>query len=117
MTSNIASANAQTLQQLAFATARARVACNHFRSEEAFLSQIRSQDDAIAEIIRLLKERYDSHRSKRYSIAEKFRQHTEWLQNFSGVMDIFTQALGSIAMSVWAPVKFVLQASHHRCSN
>jgi hypothetical protein len=61
-------------------------------------------------MVKALKSKYDSHRRrKRFALAQKFEQYTQWLQNFSGVVDVVVQTQAGIGCPIWAPVKFVLQ--------
>lgn len=110
MASGIFSADTQSLQQQAFANARA--AFERLKDEGVLSSQLQTQGDPVAEIVKVLEEKYVAHRgTKRQRILQRFYQYTQWLRNFSGTVDSFAQAQGGIAL-VWAPMKFVLEASY-----
>lgn len=82
----------KTLQQLAIQRARATLV--EFQKEDALFKQVQGQGDAIDGMLKILKEKYNLHRSKRRTRVEKFDQYTQWLKNFSGIVDILVQVEG-----------------------
>ena len=108
MSSNQLTDSSSSIQQQAIEKARLVLADVPF--EDALFRQCASQADAVVDMVKALKSKYDSHRRrKRFALAQKFEQYTQWLQNFSRVVDVVVQTQAGIGCPIWAPVKFALQ--------
>ena len=100
--------NSTLLQRQAIENARSAFA-RLPNGDEAFRRCV-SQEDTVAEIVKKITQSYQSHRDKRsVRLLQRLQQHTLWLQNFSGVVDVAVQTHAGIGCPLWAPVKFVLQ--------
>ena len=109
MSTSSTEAESQSLQQKA--VERVRSALGNLKDEDALFTQAQNQPDAVSEILKTLKQKYDGQHSKRRTntIVRKFEQYTQWLQNFSEIVDTLAQTQAGIACPIWAPIKFVLQ--------
>ena len=106
----LATADIKTLQQQAVERA-----CSTFGTlagENALFAQVKTQGDAVAEMLKILKLKYECHRNKRRTIVERFEKYTQWMQNLTGVFETLAQTQAGIACPIWAPVKLVLQVFH-----
>lgn len=97
-----------SLQRQAIESARSAFA--RLPNGDAVFRQCISQESTLAEIVKTIAQKYQSHCNKRSSrLLQKLQQSTLWLHNFSGVVDVAVQTHASIGCPLWAPVKFVLQ--------
>lgn len=70
----------------------ARSAFSHLPNGEVVFRQCISQENTIAEIVKTIAEKYQSHRSKRsFRLLQRFQQSTLWPQNFSRVVNVAVQ--------------------------
>ncbi|OCL06718.1 hypothetical protein AOQ84DRAFT_410315, partial [Glonium stellatum] len=99
-----------SLQQQAIRKARAAYA--RFPNGDALFQQCIAQQDTVGEIMKSIKQKYDSNQEEKLNrILNKFQDYTAWLRNISGVVDIVVQTQAGIGCPLWAPIKFVLQIS------
>lgn len=88
----------------------ARLAFARLPKGDVVFRQCISQEDTVAEIVKMIIQSYQSHSDKNsIRLLQRFQQYTLWLQNFSGVVDVVVQTHAGIGCPLWAPVKFVLQ--------
>ena len=98
-----------SLQQQA--VQRVRSTFGELKKGDALFAQAQDQQDAVSEILKVVKEKYDRRRSKRRALVEKFERYIQWLQNFSEIVDTLAQTQAGIGCPVWAPIKVILQVS------
>ena len=109
MTTGLAGSGSLSLQQQA--VQRVRSTFGELKKEDTLFTQAQNQQDAVSEILKAVKEKYGHRRSKRRALVEKFERYTQWLQNFSDIVDTLAQTQAGIGCPVWAPIKLVLQVS------
>ena len=110
MSSISLSASSTSLQQQAIE--RARSAYTELKAQCTDLALGATGEDVVSEMIKILKQKSELRR-KRRTIAQKFEQYTQWLQNFSGIVDVVVQTQAGIGCPVWAPIKLALQVGPH----
>ena len=109
MSANPTDAERLSLQQQAVQRVRSRF--GELKEEDTLFTEAQNQQDAVAQILKAMKNKYDHRRSKRRGLVEKFERYTQWLQNFSEIVDTLVQTQAGIGCPVWAPIKLVLQVS------
>ena len=89
-----------------------QLAFSRFPQGDALFQQCLNSADPVADIVQSLSRQSLSHRNKKSErLLHHFQRYTQWLQNFSGVVDVLVQTQAGIGCPVWAPLKFVLQAT------
>ena len=112
MSTSVPLTDSRPLQQVA--VERARSAFASLKGTDNLFSQVQDQNNAISDILGALQRKYESHGRKRRAILETFERYTQWLQNFSGIIDVVVQTQAGIGCPIWAPLKLVLQTSAWR---
>lgn len=66
--------------------------------------------DPVGAIVEALKNDHNScKRKKTTRFLNQLQRYTQWLQNFSQVVDVVVQTQAGVGCPIWAPIKFVLQ--------
>lgn len=107
-TTSILSSPTSPLQQDAILAARA--AFHQLPNGHVLFQQCLASPSPIRDVIDALEKRQAAQKSKKHSrFLTKFQQYTQWLSNFSRVIDVVVQTNAGIGCPIWAPIKFVLE--------
>ncbi len=98
------------------AVENARLAFSRLPGGDATFRWCVGHPNTVADVVKEVTQRYQFYKEKRSTrLLERFQQHTLWLQNISGVVDIAVQTQAGIGCPLWAPIKFVLIVRHCIC--
>ncbi len=87
---------------------------SQFPQGDHLFQQCLQSPDPVADILQALSRDHESHQSKRTErCLRQFQRLTQWLQDFSGVIDVLVATHAGIGCPIWVPVKFVLLTSKY----
>ena len=100
-----------SLQQQAIDEAKS--AYSRLPHDHATFRQCVEGKETLAEVLSVVEQRWQSHKKRKSNkLLSKLQKYTIWLQNMSAVVDVAVQTQTGFACPLWAPIKFILQASN-----
>lgn len=92
------------------AIAAAQAAFSQLPNGDALFRQCLASPSPVRDVVKALEQKQAGQKSKKHSkFLVKFQQYTQWMQNFSTVIDVVVQTNAGIGCPVWGPIKFLLE--------